>query len=210
MERIQKHVVLPCKRLITSVKYHFPYIIHSFCYLLENMGAINYLYGLMDNIPDRIREQKPSLTDWSVISTDVMTMRRIVGSIFKNQASGGKWLISEEIVDTARVYIYCSGDQVGEVLKVALEQMAEEKDGLGEARQERRNLEETHMKMKEIVKSKLAKYPEPLLEVLSADKYHWWFASMLNPRYINEFTDARKLHEIETLDTRAIINVMIP
>ena len=60
----------------------------------------------MENITDRIREQNPSLKDWSVTSTDVMTMRKIVSSIVKNQASSGKWLISEAIVDTVRVYIY--------------------------------------------------------------------------------------------------------
>ena len=58
-----------------------------------------------------------------------MTMRKIVGSIVKNQASGGKWLISEAIVDTVRVYIYCYGDEVDDVLKVELEQMVEEQDG---------------------------------------------------------------------------------
>ena len=47
-----------------------------------------------------------------------MTMWWIVGSIIKNQASGGKWLISDAIVDTVRVSIYCSNDEVGEVLKV--------------------------------------------------------------------------------------------
>ena len=57
------------------------------------------------------------------MSTVVMTMRHIVGSIVKNQASGGKWLISEEIVDTVRVYIYFSGYDVDEVLKVELEHM---------------------------------------------------------------------------------------
>ena len=44
--------------------------------------------------------------DWSVTSTVVMTMGQIVGSIVKNQASGWKWLSSEAIVDTVRVYIY--------------------------------------------------------------------------------------------------------
>ena len=47
-----------------------------------------------------------------------MTMRRIVGSIAKNQASGGKWLISEAIVDTMRVYIHCYTDEVDEFLEV--------------------------------------------------------------------------------------------
>ena len=51
----------------------------------------------MENILDRIR---------SVTSTVVMTMWQIVGSIVKNQSSSGMWLISEEIVDTERVYIY--------------------------------------------------------------------------------------------------------
>ena len=97
---------LPCKRLITPVKTHFDYLIHSFHSLLENKGSINYLYGSMDNIPDIIREQNIYLTDWSVTSTVVMTIQRIVGSIVKNQASGWKWLISEEIFDTVRVYIY--------------------------------------------------------------------------------------------------------
>ena len=39
----------------------------------------------------------------------------------------------------------------------------------------RRNLEETHMKIRENVKIKLAKYLEPPFDVTSADKYHWWF-----------------------------------
>ena len=64
----------------------------------------------MDNIPDRIRFKNPPLKDWSVTSTVVMNMRHIVGSIVKNQASGGKWFIYEAIIDTARVYIYCSSD----------------------------------------------------------------------------------------------------
>ena len=85
---------LPCKKLITPVKNCFVYLIQSFRYLLENKGAINYLYELIDNIPDIIREQNPSLTDWSVTSTVVMTMRQIIGSIVKKQASGGKWLKS--------------------------------------------------------------------------------------------------------------------
>ena len=46
-----------------------------------------------------------------------------------------------------------------------MDQTVEEKDGLGEARNLRRNLEETHIIMRENVKSKLAKYFELLLEV---------------------------------------------
>ena len=49
-----------------------------------------------------------------------MNMWQIVGSIVKNQASGGNYLISEAIVDTVRVYIYCSDDEVDEVLKLEL------------------------------------------------------------------------------------------
>ena len=33
---------------------------------------------------------------------------------------------------------------------------------------------------------------------------------MINPCYVNELTDFRKLHEIETVDTRTIINEMMP
>ena len=53
-------------------------------------------------------------------------IRKIVGSIVKNQAYGGKWLISEAIFDTVRIYIYFSGDEVDEVLKVELNQIVEE------------------------------------------------------------------------------------
>ena len=148
LETTHKNMGLPCKKLIKPVNNRFTYIIHSFIYLIENKGAIKYLYGLMENIPEIIREQKPSLTDWSVTSTVVITMQKIVGNISKNQASGGKWLISEAIVDTVRVYIYLSGDEVDEVLKVELDQMVEEKYGPGEARQLRTNLKETHMKMR--------------------------------------------------------------
>ena len=72
----------------------------------------------MENITDRIREKKPCLIDWSVTSTVVMTVWQIIGIIVKNQASGGKWLISEEMFDTVGVYIYWSGDEVDEVFKV--------------------------------------------------------------------------------------------
>ena len=76
-----------------------------------------------------------------------MTMRRIVCSLVENQASGGKWIIYEAIVDTMRVYIYCSSDEVDEFYKVELDQMAEEQYGSGEARHMIRNLEETHTKI---------------------------------------------------------------
>ena len=56
--------------------------------------------------------KNPSLADYSVTITVMMTMRRIIGSIVKKQSSGGKWLISEKIVDTMRLYIYCSGGKV--------------------------------------------------------------------------------------------------
>ena len=118
LDTVQKHVVLPCKRNITPVKTSFAYPIYFFLSIIENKVATNYLYGSVDNILDIIRDLMPSLTDWSVTSTAVMTMRRIVGSIVKNQASGEKWLISEAIVDTVRVYIYLSGDEVNEVLKL--------------------------------------------------------------------------------------------
>ena len=88
--------------------------------------------------------------------------------------------------------------------------MAEDNDGLGEAINMRRNSEETHMEMRKNVKSKLAKYHDPLLEVPSEEKYHWLFYLMLDPSYFNELGDVRKLHEIENLDTRTIINEMMP
>ena len=99
---VHKYVVFLCKRLITTIKTSFDYIIHSFHSLIENKGSINYLYGSMEIIPDRIRLEKRPLKDWSVTSTVVMTMRWIVGSIVKNQASCDKWLIPEAVINTFR------------------------------------------------------------------------------------------------------------
>ena len=81
--------------------------------------------------------------------------------------------MSEEIIDTVRVYIYCSGDKGNEVLKVELDHMVEYQDGSGEARQPRRNVEETNMKIRGNVKRNMAKYLQTLLEVISGYKYHW-------------------------------------
>ena len=150
------------------------------------------------------------MTDLSVTSTVVMTIWHIGGSIIKNQASGGKWLISEAIVDTDRIYIYFSGDDVDEVLKVELDHMVEEQYGSGEAIHLRRNLEETHTKIRGNVRTKLAKYLEPILELTPADKYQWWFELTLDPRYVNELAYVRKLDEVETFDTRTIINEINP
>ena len=47
LETAQKHVGLPCKKLITPVKTRFAYLIHSFRSLLENKCTINYLCGSM-------------------------------------------------------------------------------------------------------------------------------------------------------------------
>ena len=77
----------------------------------------------MENIPDKIGVHNSSLIYFSVTSTVVKNMWCIVGIIINNQASGGKRLISEAGVDTLRVYVYCSGYGVDEVLKVDLYQM---------------------------------------------------------------------------------------
>ena len=50
-------------------------------------------------------------------------------------------------------------------MKVELYDMVEDQDSLAVARELRRNLEKTHMKMWENVKSTLDKYLEALLEV---------------------------------------------
>ena len=62
----------------------------------------------------------------------------------------------------------------------------------------------------EKMRSKLTKYLEPLLEVPSVDKYQWWFGLILDPLYVNELTYVRRLHEIENVDTRTIINEIMP
>ena len=72
--------------------------------------------------------------------------------------------------------------------------MVEEQGGLGEARQLRRNLEETCVKIRENINIKLENYLEPLLCVPLSDKYHWWLALILDPIYVNSLTCMRELH----------------
>ena len=148
LETAQQHVGLPCKRIITPVKTNFTYLTHYLHCLLENKGYSNYFYGLMGNTPNRIREPNFTLTNWSVTSTGLMTMRQIVGSDVKNQSSGGKWLISQSIVHTVRVYIHFCDNDMDEIFKVQLYQMLEDQDGLGNDINLRRNLEETQMKIR--------------------------------------------------------------
>ena len=64
--------------------------------------------------------------------------------------------------------------------------------------------------MRENLMSKLATYLDPLLEVPSAEKYHWRFVLILNPRYVIQLTDIRKLHKIKTVGTRTFINEIMP
>ena len=85
METAQKHGGVTCKMIFTPVNTHYAYIIHSFQSIIENEGAINYLYESMYNITDRIKEQKPSLMDWSVTITVVMTMQQIVLILIKTR-----------------------------------------------------------------------------------------------------------------------------
>ena len=61
--------------------------------------------------------------------------------LLKKQASDGKWLRSESIFDTVRVYIYLFSDDVCDFLNLELYQMVEKQDDLAEARQLRSNLE---------------------------------------------------------------------
>ena len=84
LETARKYVVLPCKRLITTLKI-ISYILSTPSDLFFKIRSINYLYEYMDNILDRIMEQKTYLIYLSVTSTNVTTMWRIVGSIFKTR-----------------------------------------------------------------------------------------------------------------------------
>ena len=88
--------------------------------------------------------------------------------------------------------------------------MVEEQDGSGETRQPWRNLEETHMKMRVNVKSKMKKHLKTLLNVPSLDKCHWQFALILDPSYMNKLADMRELHEIYSVDTRSIVLESMP
>ena len=60
------------------------------------------------------------------------------------------------------------------------------------------------------MKNRLKKYFEPLLHVPLLDRYHWWFALILDPRYLNGLAEVRALHEIESVETRAIFLEIMP
>ena len=72
------------------------------------------------------------------------------------------------------------------------------------------NLLEVHYKMMSRVKYELTNVLAPLFQITSPTKYHYWFALFLDPRYVMELKDIKTFHQIKNVDTKVLVQNMIP
>ena len=64
--------------------------------------------------------------------------------------------------------------------------------------------------MRHRVKDKLTNVLAPLLNITTPTKYHYWFALLLDPRYVMEIKDIRNFYQSENVDTKKIVQRMMP
>ena len=91
-----------------------------------------------------------------------------------------------------------------------LDTMVEERGNLPDAENLRSNLLEVHSKMRYWVKDKLTNVLATLLQITSPEKYHYWFALFLDPRFVMELTDIKTFHQSKHIDTRVLVQQMMP
>ena len=49
-----------------------------------------------------------------------------------------------------------------------------------------------------------------LLQILAPTKYHYWFALLLDPRYVMELADIKSFHQSKNIDTKVLVQQMMP
>ena len=119
-----------------------------------------------------------------------------------------EWLLSEAIVDLVRIYNYCSGENNYDATK-HLGKMVEDRGNSPDAENLLSNLLEVHSMMRSQVKDNLTNVFEPLLQNPAPTKYHYWFAILLDPRYVMELTDIKSFHQSKHIETKVLVHQMI-
>ena len=113
-------------------------------------------------------------------------------------------------MDLVQIYTYCSGEYVDNYVSKHLDRMVCERGNSPDAENLRRNLLEVHSKMSSRVKDKLTNVLALLLKITAPTKYHYWFALFLDPQYVMELKDIETFHQSENVDTKALIQQMMP
>ena len=140
----------------------------------------------------------------------VTTTKGIVVSTILNQCYGKEWLLSEATVDLVWIYTYLSGDDADEYGYKQLDRMVEYRGNFQAAENLSRNLLEVHWKIRNRVQYKLANVLTKMLGVPASTRYHFWFALFLDPRYVMDRKDIKTFHQRENLDTKTIVQQMMP
>ena len=60
------------------------------------------------------------------------------------------------------------------------------------------------------VKEKLTNVLAPLLQIPAPEKYHYWFALFLKPRYVMELKYIKTSHQRKNIDTKVLVQKMMP
>ena len=84
----------------------------------ESSAAIDYMYGPMPGIAEKIKKRLPKWKEWEVAKTVVNTMEDVVRSIKLNQASVEKWSLSQAIIELLTVYVGMAKGQVPDAVSV--------------------------------------------------------------------------------------------
>ena len=113
-------------------------------------------------------------------------------------------------MDLVRIYTYCPGDDADDGVSKHLDTMVEERGKSPDAENLRSNLLEVHSNMRSWVKDKLNNALVPLLKIPARKKYHYWFALLLDPRYVMALKDIKTFHQSENVDTKTLVQHMIP
>ena len=74
----------------------------------------------------------------------------------------------------------------------------------------RSNLLEVNSKMRYQVNDKLTNVLAALLQITVPKKYHYWFALLLDPRYVMELKDINTFHQSKNVDTKVLVQKKIP
>ena len=111
---------------------------------------------------------------------------------------------------SGRIYIYCSGDDADDDVSKHLDILVEERGNYPDAENLCSDLLEVKSKMRSRVKDKLTNVLALLLQIPAPKKYHCRFALFLDPRYVMELTDIKTFHLSKNIDTKVLVQKMMP
>ena len=73
----QNHVGLKARKILTHIKTQWAYLIYALQCLIENIAAIDYMYGPMAGVGSNIKKRLTKWMDWEIAITVVQNMKNI-------------------------------------------------------------------------------------------------------------------------------------